>query len=414
MERVGKRSFIFTTVFVPLLMVALMVVPALLMVLAGGGESRVAVLDRSGKILPSLAGSDDVVFEPCTVPLDSALRRTDLDAVLVIPADVVRAKDAQLKLYSNGPTSMENERYITRQVNDIVENQRLEALDMADVNQILEQVRSDVRVATFRTDKGQEQSASSSASFGIGVAMAVLLEVILTIYGAMVMNSIIEEKGNRVLEVMVSSVKPAQLMMGKILGVTLVAVTQILIWGVLLTAAAAFVVPALLTPDVVAQAQAAGGDGADMMQSIGQVAQVGVVLRQMGYLLLFLVAGFLFYASLFAAVGSAVDNLQDASQLQMVTFIPITVGLVIAMTVAANPTSALAMWTSFIPFTAPMVIMARIPFDIPDWEIWTSFAVLVASFVVMVQIAAKVYRVGIFMYGKKPTFGELVKWVRYK
>lgn len=412
MERVGKKSFIFTTIFVPLLMVALMIVPALVMVLAGGGQSTVLVLDRSAKILPALKSTDGVTFTPCTVPLDSALARTDIDAVLVIPANVVDHKKADLKLYSNGPSPFETEQTITRQINQIVEDQRLAQLNMADVNRILQQVRSDVTITTFRNDKEQQQAASSSASFGVGIAMAVLLEIFLTIYGAMVMNSIIEEKGNRVLELIVSSVKPAQLMMGKIIGITLVAVTQILIWGVLIIAAAAFLVPMLATPELTASLQAS--DQEDITQALSLLSSVPQLLQQLAYLLLFLIAGFLFYASLFAAVGSSVDNLQDASQLQMVTFIPITVGLVIAMTVATNPTSALAMWTSFIPFTSPMVIMARIPFDIPAWEIWTSLAILVASFIIMVRIAGKIYRVGIFMYGKKPNLSDIIKWARYK
>lgn len=412
MERVGKKSFIITTIVMPIVMLALCVLPALFMVLAGPSESRVMVLDRSMDILPHMTDTEQVKFVPSILPLDSALTVQDVDAVLVIPANVVKAHDARLQLYSNGPSAMETEAAITKQINKIIEDQRLEALDMADIHKILDSVHSDIAMATFRNDKGQEESISGSVSFGIGIAMAVLLEIFLTIYGSMIMNSIIEEKGNRVLELVVSSIKPAQLMMGKIIGVTLVAVTQILIWGVILIALSAFVLPMVMSPSFIAGAQASGnGEIAEAMQMFGSV---GFILKQISMLVLFLVAGFLFYSSLFAAVGSSVDNLQDASQLQMVTLVPITIGIVVAMTVAADPTSALAMWTSFIPFTSPMVVMARIPFDIPAWQIWVSLAILILSFIVTVRIVGKIYRVGIFMYGKKPTVREILRWINYK
>ena len=238
------------------------------------------------------------------------------------------------------------------------------------------------------------------------------------------MTSIIEEKNNRVLEIVVSSVKPTQLMLGKICGIGLVAVTQIVIWGVLLAALSAFVLPAL-TPDSVAadlsEMNAAGAAGTEslgtpveLLQALSILGNVGYIIQIFGLLLLFLVGGFMLYAAVYAAIGSAVDNIQDAGQLQSVVVMPIILGIVFGMMAASDPGSQLSLWTSMIPFTSPMVMMARIPFGVPGWQITVSLIILYASFFAMVWVAAKIYRVGIFMYGKKPSVKELIRWMRYK
>ena len=231
------------------------------------------------------------------------------------------------------------------------------------------------------------------------------------------------EKGNRVLEVVVSSVKPVQLMMGKIIGVALVAVTQIVIWGALLVAMSSFVLPALVPADAmadVAAVQSGNFDGIsdtssiEMIQAIGMLGNVGHILTLIALMTVFLVFGFLLYSSIFAAVGSAVDNIQDASQLTSLAVFPIIFGLIFAMVAAADPMGSVAFWMSMFPLTSPMVMVARIPFGIPGWEIALSLALLAAGFVAMVWLAGKIYRVGIFMYGKKPSAKELIRWIRYK
>ena len=238
------------------------------------------------------------------------------------------------------------------------------------------------------------------------------------------MQSVIEEKNNRVLEVVVSSVRPFDLMLGKILGVALVAVVQVLIWGVLIFAVGAIVLPQLMPAEMMAGVQAmqqgmpdaaAMGDmDPEMLQAVAAVTDTGYILKIFVCLLLFVFGGYLLYSAMFAAVGSAVDNVQDASQLQMPVTLPIILALLMMLAVIKDPNSSLAFWFSIIPFTSPVVMMARIPYDIPLWEIVLSLVVLYASFVAMVWFAGKIYRVGIFMYGKKPTFKELLKWVRYK
>ncbi len=422
-ERVTKKSFIITTILMPLLMVALMVIPTLIMTMVGPSETTVLVIDKSNKIFQQLESNEDVKFVHTSEPLDSALAREDVGAVLVIPENIIEARGLALKYYSNGPSSMTTESLITRQINDAVEADRLKSYQIDDLAKILDDVHSDVALSTLRNDKDSEEATSSGLSYGIGIMMSLTLYMFLLIYGQMVMTSIIEEKNNRVLELVVSSIKPAQLMMGKILGVTLVALTQILIWGVLITCMSAFLLPALLPAEAmqdVAAVQAGNfaavsdTENLEIIQAVSLLGSVGYVIKLFGLLTLFLMTGFLFYAAIYAAIGSAVDNIQDAGQLQTVIVIPVIFGFIFAMTAAADPSSSLAFWMSIIPFTAPMVMVARIPFGIPGWEIALSLVLLVASFVGMVWLAGKIYRVGIFMYGKKPTFKEIIRWVNYK
>lgn len=212
-------------------------------------------------------------------------------------------------------------------------------------------------------------------------------------------------------------------MLGKIIGVGLVAITQILIWVVLIGVVSGVVLPAMIPADMLAQAESlnagtldpsAASIDTDIAGAIASFCDLGYIMTLFGYLLLFLIGGFLFYASMFAAVGSAVDNIQDASQLQTIVVMPVLLGLILSMSVVSDPNSTMALILSLIPFTAPMVMMARIPFGIAGWEIWTSAVILYASFMFMVWLAAKIYRVGIFMYGKKPSVKDLIRWARYK
>jgi len=422
-QRVAKKSFIITTILMPLLMLGLMVAPALVMMLGGASESTVLVVDNSGIIGERLKDSDDTKFKVASgMSVDSALRRDDVSAVLVIPKGIERAQvKTPLKFYSNGPSSMLTETEIKSQVNDIIEDNRARSYDIENLQEILDNLHSDVAMTTVRNDKEAEETASAELSYGLGIMLTFVLYMFLLLYGQMVMTSIIEEKNNRVLEIVVSSVNPTQMMLGKIIGVGLVAVTQILIWGVLTVLMSAFLLPALLPASALADVAAVNAGNLDavsndlgLIQAIAALGNVGYIVQIMGTLLVFLVGGFLFYAAIYAAIGSAVDNIQDAGQLQSVTVVPIILGLIFSMTAAADPNSSIAFWLSMIPFTSPMVMMARIPFGIQFWQIAVSAVVLYLSFLAMVWVAAKVYRVGIFMYGKKPNLKELLRWVKYK
>ncbi|WP_289874659.1 ABC transporter permease [Duncaniella muris] len=424
MERVKKKSFIITTLLMPLLMLLLMAMPALIMSYVDSSAATVAVIDNTRVILPELRSSEDLRFCPAVdATVDSALTREGIDAVLMIPENIIDNPRAGLKYYTSGPSSVGTEAGITDRINSIIEAHRLKAYNIENLDEILSSVKSDVSLTTVRADKDSEESNSSMFSYGIGIAMTFVLYMFLLIYGQMVMTSIIEEKGNRVLEVVVSSVKPVQLMMGKIIGVALVAVTQMVIWGVLLSVMSAFVLPALVPADAMADVAAVQsghfdqvGDSSsiEIIQVIGMLGNVGNIVTLMALMTVFLVFGFLLYSSIFAAVGSAVDNIQDASQLTSLAVFPILFGLIFAMVAAADPMGSVAFWMSMFPLTSPMVMVARIPFGIPGWEIALSLVLLAAGFVAMVWLAGKIYRVGIFMYGKKPSVKELVRWIRYK
>ncbi|MDE7092640.1 MAG: ABC transporter permease, partial [Muribaculaceae bacterium] len=330
---------------------------------------------------------------------------------------------SDVQLYTHGAGSMETETYISKQIKSIIESKRLEAYNIANLDQILNNIKANVILSTYRLDAEDESSTSTIMCFILGIAMAFLLYMFLLIYGQMVMTSIIEEKNNRVLEIIVSSVKPEHLMLGKILGIGLVAVTQIVLWMAILSTLVGVIMPMIIPSDVAAQMAAlnAGNlDAAsatvdiDLLQTMSMLGNIGFMISLFFYLTIFLIGGFLLYASIFAAIGSAVDNIQDASQLSYIPTIPIIAAIVCATTIGNDPNSSLAMWLSMFPFTSPMIMVVRIPFGIPTWEIWVSIVLLFATFFLMVWLAAKIYRVGIFMYGKKPSVKELIRWARYK
>ena len=426
-ERVRKKSFIITTILMPVLMIVLMIAPALIMEYSRGEQKTIAVIDDSGLVAPQLQSNEELRFEPADLTTEEARRSlTDRFGVLYIGSDILE-NPSNVKLYANASSSLSIESNITGQIEDILEAEKLKAYHIDNLQQILDEVKTTVTLQTFRNDKSQEaesQAQSSTVATAAGYILGFVLYMFLLIYGSMVMQSVIEEKNNRVLEVVVSSVRPFDLMLGKILGVALVAVVQVLIWGVLIFAVGAIVLPQLMPAEMMAGVQAmqqgmpdaaAMGDmDPEMLQAVAAVTDTGYILKIFVCLLLFVFGGYLLYSAMFAAVGSAVDNVQDASQLQMPVTLPIILALLMMLAVIKDPNSSLAFWFSIIPFTSPVVMMARIPYDIPLWEIVLSLVVLYASFVAMVWFAGKIYRVGIFMYGKKPTFKELLKWVRYK
>ena len=425
-ERVYKKSFIITTLLMPLLMVVLSAAPAAIMFFVKGETKSISVIDQSGIVAPQLESNEDVQF---VVVADGDLQtelKKSLDSeefgVLFIGKDVVENPN-NVQLYTNQSSSMLVEESIADQIEDIVEAERLKALNVGNIKQILEQVEVNLSLATFRNGEESSEASSSAASSFAGIALGFVLYFFLVIYGSIVMQSIIEEKSSRILEVLVSTVRPFDMMMGKILGVALVALTQIAIWGVLLIVISAAVIPAVMPDDILAGVEAVrtGVDVAAMapdmdveaMAALASVMDTGYISQIVVLLLLFMMGGFLLYAAMYAAIGASVDQVQDAQQLTTPVMIPIIFAFIILTMVMNDPNSPLVVWCSMIPFTAPIVMMGRIPSGIPTWEIVTSLLLLYGTFIVMVWLAGKIYRVGIFMHGKKPTFKELYKWIRY-
>ena len=423
-ERVRKKSFIITTILMPVLMIGMMAAPTLMMLFAKGEQKTLLVIDNSGVVAPQLESNEDVVFKDIDLSLEEARADDTIFGVLWIGKQVVE-NPSEVKLYTNSSSSMTLEESITAQIEKVIERERLKRYNIEGLEDIMKNLQASVSMTTYRNDQSvegeQEQATSSTVSYLLGLVLGMMLYMFLIIYGSMVMTSVIEEKGSRVLDVLVSSVSPFQLMIGKILGVAAVAATQIVIWGVLVCGLGATLLPSLVPADVMQSVEAVqagsitsaeAGLDADMLSALSFATDMGGLVTMFVWLLLFLVGGFLFYSAMFAAVGSAVDSIQDASQLQTPITVPIILALILAMSVSNDPNSSLAFWGSIIPFTSPVVMMARIPFDIPTWQIILSIVLLYISVAAMAWFAGKIYRVGIFMHGKKPTLKELLSWIK--
>ena len=428
-ERVYKKSFIITTLVMPLLMILLSAAPALIMEYANTETRRIIVVDESRIVAPQLESDDEIEFNISNNDISTTLvassQEKECFGVLHIGNDIIENPNSA-RLYTTASSSLMLEEKISSQIEDIIENERLNAYNIKDLNEILDAVKASVHLTTLRTDKERDAAASSAmASSVIGLVLGFLLYFILAIYGAMIMQSVIEEKSSRILEVMVSTVKPFEMLMGKILGVALVAALQIAVWGVLLVLCSAVIMPAIMPQNLlesVHQVQA-GSDivtlatqqniEPEMLTALSSLLDTGHIATIIALVLLFTIGGFLLYASLYAAVGASVDQAQDAQQLTMPITIPIIVAFVVTMMIMKDPNSPIVFWCSMIPFTSPIVMVARIPSGIPTWEVVTSIVLLFATFTVCVWGAAKIYRIGIFMHGAKPTLRELWRWLKY-
>ena len=430
-ERVRKKSFIITTLLTPLLMIALMVAPMLLTQYSGSEQKHIAVVDDSGLIGKKLISNDEILFEQTELPIELArIQFSDSYAILHIGSSIME-NSADIRLYTNSTASITLEMGLASQIENVIQDIKLQNLNIENLPAILASIKTDINLHSYSNGAPTEESAagthtgekanSSIVATVVAYALSFMLYMFILIYGVMVMQSVIEEKNSRVLEVMVSTVRPIEMMLGKILGVASVALLQVAIWVVLLLGVGFFVMPELIpgemsmAVEMLKQGASPENTGVDMglLQAIATLTDVAYLAKIIVSLLVFMVSGFLLYAALFAAIGSSVDNPQDAQQLQTPVTIPIILSLFVMLSVINDPTSELAFWFSMIPLTSPIVMMARIPYDIPTWEIALSLGILIATFVVVVWFAGKIYRVGILMHGKKPTLKELWKWMKY-
>jgi ABC-2 type transport system permease protein len=390
---------------------------------------HIVVIDDSGVVAPQLHADEMVEFSISESGLDKALIEMEGNeecfGVLHIGKDIVENPN-DARLYTTSSSAMSVEIEIAEQVESIIEKERLKEYNIENLDEILAKVEASVHLATFRTDSDEEGSATSAiASSAAGMILGFLLYFILAIYGSMVMQSVIEEKSSRILDVMVSTGKPFEMLMGKILGVALVAALQVAIWGALIILFSSTILPALMPENLLAGAQAvqSGTDVSalaaqqnldpDMLTAISAVLDTGSLAMIIGVVLLFLIGGFLLYASLYAAIGASVDQLQDAQQLTTIVTLPVIVAFIVSTLVMEDPNSPIVFWASMIPFTSPIVMVARIPSGIPAWEVATSLIILFITFTICVWCAAKIYRIGIFMHGTKPTLRDLWRWLKY-
>ena len=423
-ERVHKKSFIITTLLTPLLMVLLIFAPMLISGYTDDNAKMVAVVDDSGVIAPQLNNTKEITFEQTALPIEIARSEyADYYAVLHIGNNIVN-NPTDARLYTNGTAAMGTEHNIASQLTMAVQKEKMK---MYNVEQhVVQELNTPVMPQSLKNSADEEDAESSSAVVAsvLAYVLSFILYMFLILYGVMVMQSVIEEKNNRVLEVMVSTVRPFEMMMGKILGFASVALLQIIIWIVFITGIAYFVLPHVLPDEILTALELLkqgvpasaldGGAEMGMLQAIMMLSNIKYIGGIIIWLLVFVFGGFLLYAAMFAAVGSAVDSPQDAQQLQTPIMLPIILALFVMLSVINDPSSDMAFWFSMIPLTSPIVMMARIPYEIPTWEICLSAALLYATFFIVVWGAGKIYRVGILMHGKKPSLKELLRWMRYK
>jgi ABC-2 type transport system permease protein len=378
-------------------------------------QKQVVVVDRSGLVADKLTATSEVMFvdqshlskrEACsTYGEDSGMF-----GVLYIGSEIERRDSVQL--ITNESSSVMIEDVIRQQLNGIIEREKLRAHNIENLDEILASVATNIELATYENNGTGEEATMESTSSGInyvlGLVFGMILYMLLILYGQMVLTSVVEEKSSRVIDVMVTSSTPFQIMMGKILGIALVAVTQIAIWALLVIEASKFLVPALFSDNVVM--------ANDMMLAsiVGTLTDTSYLAMLFGLLLLFVVGGFLLYAALYAAAGSAVDSVQEGQQYNTIIMMPIILAMLVMTTIFNDPNSPLAYWASMIPLTSPIVMIARIPFGIPTWEIVVSLSVLYVSFVLLTWLAARIFRIGIFMHGKRPSWRELWQWLKTK
>ncbi len=425
--RVKKKSFIFTTLLTPLLFAALMVIPGLIASYSEGDEGlKVGVVDNSGIVMPYMESDSEVAFEQIMgrslEDLKSDFDNLNLFALVGI-SQLDSTNNVSVVTYSKKQLNMDIKNRIERNVEAAVEENKLKGYGIPQLEQIMADVESNVRVNTYTLDdKGEEKASKVEIFMIIGYIASFMIYMFIFLFGNMVMRSVIEEKTTRIIEVIVSSVKPFQIMMGKILGVASVALTQFFIWVVFTVVivsvagsalglndpAQALPVTATEIPvdEIVAAAQTEGGD---FLQALKDVNYMQIV----GCFLVYFVLGYLLYSSMFAAVGAVVDNEADTQQFILPVTMPIIIGLFIMLHTFQYPDSSLSFWGSVIPFTSPLVMMARIAYGVPAWELALSIGLLVVAFVGMAYLSGKIYRVGILMYGKKPSWKEIYKWLKY-
>jgi ABC-2 type transport system permease protein len=424
LTRVRKKSFIVMTLVGPVLMAAMILAPVYLGELASGKATKVAVLDETGWFFEKFKDQDKIDFYYVQGDLASekskALAKDDF--LLYIPLPELNVP-VNAELFGTGQPGLNVRAYIKSVMKNIVETKRLMARGIDP--EVIKDIKTEINLVTIKVDEtGEEQKSNTEVEVGLAYLAGFMIYFFIFMFGAQVMKGVSEEKSNRIVEVIISSVKPFQLMMGKIIGVALVGLTQFMLWIVLTFIFVGAIQSGLLNSDMASvfqsqQAQMATGSPAGGMDAaaFSQVSDVlnGINFKVMIFSFLFyFLGGYLLYSSLFAAIGGAVDQQADTQQFMMPVSLPLIFAVIASSVVIQQPDSAFSVWMSMIPLTSPIIMMMRIPFGVPYWQIALSFGLLVAGFVFTTWIAAKIYRVGILMYGKKVSYAELWKWIWYK
>lgn len=416
-RRVRSKAFLLATLLVPLGFIVVAAAPAVLGMLAEQtSHQTVAVVDETGRLADSLAATSDetFTFARADAPVDSiqaAVRAGSYGGYLILPDSLLEGK-GQAVYYSSQGGGLTDKIQIEQRVSRLVRHERLRAAQ-ASAN-VLSIMESDVKVAS-RTVREDGTGADHSIAFtAIGYVMAFVIYLAVLIYGQYVMQGVIEEKSSRVVEVIISSVRPFELLMGKVLGIGAMGLAQMAVWaafGVGGLAIAAPVAALFLDPGSLG---VSSGASAETMAEAAGISIPAIPAELIVWFILFFLGGFLLYASLFAAVGSAVEQQQDAQSLLLPVMTPLIIPILFLAFVLESPDSLVSMVLSFIPFFSPVVMMLRAAItDVPLWEMLTSFGLLVVTFITTIWVAGRIYRVGILSYGKTPSLREFAKWATY-
>ena len=435
LNKVKKKSFIWTTLLVPILVAGLTVGLMVVMMNTKEKVKTIAVVDQSGIVLPYLTDTETIHYlDMSQMQLDSVkahLADFGVDGVLSVGALDTVEKSVPADIYSPKPFGMELTDNINGRINRAVEDYRISSYDIEGLDQILKDVKANVHLRSYTlAEDGSEKISEAGVYSILSMVLGIFLFLFITLFGGMVMSSVIEEKSSRVVEVLVSSVKATELMFGKIIGIALVALTQFLLWIVLSAAiisiaGAAFGFDKLAASNPTELVGTMGMDADELAAAataqLADQSELGTVLgtlrnlpfgQLIGLFLVYFVFGYLLYASLFAAIGSAVENEGDTQQLQLPLTIPLLLAYMIVFVAFRNPDGGVAFWGSMIPFTSPIVMLARIPYGVPMWQLVLSIVLLVLTFIVCAWASAKIYKVGILMFGKKSSFKDLWKWLK--
>ncbi len=433
LSRVKKKSFIIMTFLTPLLIAGIY---GLIGYFTYKGISdthdRVAVVNNNKVLTEKLVSDKNIKYEYVTQSLEGmkkSFKKSDYDYVLYLPDFTLKAPDG-IQLYGAKQAGLSLNNRISGDIEELIRNQKLKESGIAQSD--LDQLKTSVDISTKKiAESGQEQDSSAGASTIIAFIAGILMFMFIMLYGIQVMRGVIEEKTSRIIEVMISSVKPFQLMMGKIIGIAMVGLTQFILWIVLTLTISTVAVSFFVNKDdiqksaAVAQASqgatqlSQGTPAATAMQGPMVDIQKSLAGLDIGKIvsvfIFFFLGGYLFYSALYAAIGSAVDSETETQQFMMPVMMPLLLGYALSLSVVTNdPYGSIAFWLSMIPFTSPIAMVVRLPYGVPNWELALSMFILIVGFIGTVWVAGRIYRVGILMYGKKTTFKEMFKWFTYK
>jgi ABC-2 type transport system permease protein len=429
--RVQKKSFIILTLLIPILMAALMILPTYFMSMDDEKSRTIAVYDGSAVLLGRLESTEFTKFK--FIPKEEYLKikdniqNSEYYALLLVAPNFLTTNTVQVISGSNIPFDLKSQ--IKDRIQNVVEKDKMAEVvrqtKIPDLEARIKATRAYINIDTIKLgDGGEAKKSSTEIGMILGYVFGFMIYMFIFLYGTMVMQGVMEEKQSRIVEVIISSVKPFQLMMGKIIGIALVGLTQLSIWVILgftILTVSKSMNPNHAQPQQIQSVMAQSQDAAQ--QAVPQMDKMQEILSMIdtinfplviGCFIFFFIGGYLLYSSMFAAVGSAVDAQEDAQQFMFPITLPIILSFIVMMSAIKNPEGPIAFWFSMIPFTSPIVMMARIPFGVPAWQLALSMALLIATFVGMVWVAGKIYRTGILMYGKKPSWKEIGKWLMYK